>query len=66
MCQLKNIFFSCMYEMSKISKGAYKRCEIETIDRGQYFWLNRRDLQIESSYIFLTNVIQKKKNTDMN
>ena len=55
-----------MYEMSKISKGAYKRCEIETIDRGQYFWLNRRDLQIESSYIFLTNVIQKKKSTDMN
>ena len=55
-----------MYEMSKISKGAYKRYEIETIDRGQYFWLNRRDLQIESSYSFLTNVIQKKKNTDMN
>ena len=55
-----------MYEMSKISKGAYKKCEIETIDKGQYFWLGRRDLQIESSYSFLTNVIQKKKNTDMN
>ena len=36
--------------MSKISKEAYKKCEIETIDKGQYFWVSRRDLQIESCY----------------
>ena len=50
MCQLKNIFFLCMYKMSKISKEAYKKCEIETIDNRQYFRLSKRDLQIESGY----------------
>ena len=50
MCQLKNILFLCMYKMSKISKEAYKKCEIETIDKGQYFWLSRRNLQIESGH----------------
>ena len=39
-----------MYRMSKISKEAQKKCEIETIVKGQYFWLSRRDLQIESGY----------------
>ena len=32
--------------MSQISKEAYKKSDIETIDKGQYFWLSRRDLQI--------------------
>ena len=51
MCQLKKkFFFSCMYKMSKISKEAYKKCEIETIDRRQFFWLSKKDLQIESGY----------------
>ena len=39
-----------MYKMSKISKEAYKKCEIETIDNRQYFRLSKRDLQIESGY----------------
>ena len=34
--------------MSSISLR--KVCEIETIDKGQYFWLSRRDLQIQSGY----------------
>ena len=33
--------------MSKISKEAFKKCETETTDKAQYFWLSRRDLQIE-------------------
>ena len=32
-----------MYQMSKINKEAYKQCEIETIDKGKYFWLSRRE-----------------------
>ena len=56
--------------MSQISKEACKKSDIETIDKGQYFWLSRRDLQIKSGYSnwkhFWTNVIQRKKNTDMN
>ena len=39
-----------MYKMSKTSKEAYKKCEIETIDRRQFFWLSKKDLQIESGY----------------
>ena len=48
MCQLKNVSFLCMPKMIKISKEAYKKCEIETIVKGQCFCLSRRDLQIES------------------
>ena len=58
-----------MYKMSQISKEAYKKCEVEIIDKGRYFWINRRDLEVESDYVigqrFLINVIQKNKNTDM-
>ena len=28
--------------MNKISKKAYKKCEIEIIDGDKYFWINRR------------------------
>ena len=36
-----------MYKMSKISKEAYKKWKIETIDKRQYLWFSRRDLQKE-------------------
>ena len=39
-----------MYKMNKISKEAYKKCEIQIIDKGKYFWINRKDLGIESGY----------------
>ena len=41
-----------MYKMSKISKEAYRKCEIEVIfEKGRrYFWISRRDLEIESDY----------------
>ena len=39
-----------MYKMSQISKEAYKKCEVEIIDKGRYFWINKRDLEIESNY----------------
>ena len=56
-----------MYKMSKISKEA---CEIVTIDKGQYFWVRRRDLQIESGCsnwaAIKTNVTEIIKNIDMN
>ena len=41
-------FCVCMYKMCKISKEACKKCETEIIDDGRYFWINRRDLEIES------------------
>ena len=27
-----------------------KKCEVEIIDKGRYFWINRRDLEVESDY----------------
>ena len=36
--------------MGQISQEAYKKCEIEVIDKGRYSWINRRDLEVESDY----------------
>ena len=60
-----------MYKMSKINKEAYKQCEIETIDKGKYFWLSRRETWKQNTVTVIgqqlfTNVIQISKNTDMN
>ena len=37
-----------MYKMWKISKEAFEKSKIQIIDQGKYFWVNRRDLEIES------------------
>ena len=34
--------------MVQISKEEYKKCEVEIIDKGRYFWVNRKDLEVES------------------
>ena len=34
--------------MLQIIKESYMKCEIEVIDKGKYFWINRKDLEIES------------------
>ena len=51
--------------MTQISKEEYEKCEVETIGKGRYFWVNRKDLVVESDvaigHKFLTNVIQKNK-----
>ena len=62
-------FFLCKYKMLQISKEKYKKCEVEIIDKGRYFWENRKDLEIESdvaNWAQMINVIQKNKNTDKN
>ena len=61
-----------MYKMFQISKEEYKKCEVEIFEKGIYFWVNRKDLEVESDvanwkqHTFLINVIQKNKNVDMN
>ena len=47
-CICKNKFV--YIKMYQISKEAYKNCEIGIIDVDKYFWINRRDLEIESDY----------------
>ena len=37
-----------MYKMLQISKEEYEKCEVEIIDKGRYFWVNRKDLEVES------------------
>ena len=34
--------------MAQISKEEYKKCEVEIIDKGKYFWVNRKYLDVES------------------
>ena len=42
------IFFLCMYKMGQISKEGYKKCEADITDKGTYFLVNRKDLEVES------------------
>ena len=37
-----------MYKMIQISKEEYEKCEVEIIYKGRYFWVNRKDLEVES------------------
>ena len=57
-----------MYKMVQINKEAYSKCEVEITDKERYFWVNRKDLEVESDVTkwaqFLINVIKKNKNTD--
>ena len=34
--------------MANITINSYLKCEIEIIDKEKYFWINRKDLEIES------------------
>ena len=34
--------------MVQISKKGYEKCEVEIIDKRRYFWVNRKDLEVES------------------
>ena len=52
-------FSSCMYKMIQIGKEAYKKCEVEIIDKGRYFWINRRDLEVESDNDNWTQIFNK-------
>ena len=63
-------FFLRMYKMIQISKEEYKKCEVEIIDKRRFFWVNRKDLDVESNVAnwaqVFDNVIHKTKNTDQN
>ena len=64
-------FFLYMYKMLQISKEEYEKCELEIIDKGRCFWVNRKDLQVGSDVGNWTQIFdkydpKKNKNTDMN
>ena len=47
-----------MYKMLQFSKEEYKKCEVEIIDKGRYFWVNRKDLEVQSD---VANLVQIAK-----
>ena len=45
--------------MVQISKEGYKKCEVEIIGKGRYFWVNRRDLEVESDVANWAQIFDK-------
>ena len=45
--------------MVQISKEEYKKCEVEIIDKGRYFWVNRKDLEVESDVANWAQIFDK-------
>ena len=45
--------------MIQISKDGYKKCEAEIIDKGRYFWVNRKDLEVESDVTNWAQIFEK-------
>ena len=37
-----------MHKMIQISKEGNKKCEVEILGKERYFWVNRKDLEVES------------------
>ena len=48
-----------MHKMLRISKEKYKKCEVEIIDKGRYFWVNKKDLEVESDVANLAQIFDK-------
>ena len=48
-----------MYKMIQISKEGHKKCEVEIIDKGRYFWVNRKDLEVESDVASWAEIFDK-------
>ena len=55
----KFIFFLCINKMVKISQEEYEKCEVEIIDKGRYFWVNRKDLEVESDVANWAQIFDK-------
>ena len=45
--------------MTQISKEEYEKCEVETIGKGRYFWVNRKDLVVESDVANWAQIFDK-------
>ena len=48
-----------MYKMVQISKEEYEKCEVEIIDKGRYFSVNRKDLELESDVANWAQIFDK-------
>ena len=48
-----------MYKMLPIRKEEYEKCEVEIIDKEKYFWVNRKDLEVESDVANWAQIFDK-------
>ena len=48
-----------MYTMVQINIEEYKKYEVEIIDKGRYFWVNRKDLEVESDVANWAQIFDK-------
>ena len=48
-----------MYKLIQISKEEYKKCEVKIIDKGRYFWVKRKDLELESDVVNWAQIFGK-------
>ena len=60
-----------IYKITQISKEEYEKCEVETIGKGRYFWVNRKDLVVESDVANWAQIFdkfdpEKQKKTNKN
>ena len=45
--------------MFQISKEEYEKCEVAIIDKERYFWVNRKDLEVESDVANWAQIFDK-------
>ena len=45
--------------MVQISKKGYEKCEVGIIGKGRYFWVNRKDLEVESDVTNWAQIFDK-------
>ena len=55
-----------MYKMVQISKEGYKKCQVELIEKGRYFWVNRKDLEKESDAVNWAQIFDKSDSEKQN
>ena len=61
LCHQKDIFFfSCIcIKCFKSAKKNRKKSRVEIIDKGKHFWVNRKDLEIESDVANWAQIFDK-------
>ena len=59
MSSKKIIFFLSMYKMVQINKEGYKKSEVEILDKGRYFQVNRKGLEVESDIAKWAQIFDK-------
>ena len=55
----KNFFSLCTYKIIQISREGYKKCDVEIIYKERYFWVNRKDLEVQPDVANQSQIFDK-------